>query len=75
MTFDIAVPSIKLLIEYQGQHHYPQFYGVKIFNMLHREERDKEKSDTCKKYGFHCTEMCLCIDCLNNDEEEEMEEP
>ena len=49
MELDIFIPSLKLAIEYNAQHHYDQslFYEKKDF--LHRKKLDKEKKLACKK--------------------------
>ena len=54
LEYDVAVPSEKLLIEYDGRQHfeYPNFFHRSKKQFLLQVRRDKKKNRLAKKNGF-----------------------
>lgn len=55
MTFDIGIPSLNLVFEYQGELHSKNVYGEKP--LQETQARDKEKQDACARYGMTLIEV------------------
>jgi len=55
IRFDLSVPSLKLVVEYHGPHHY-----VKLNNefLSEQQHRDKIKRELCAASGITLIEVC-----------------
>jgi len=54
MTFDIFIPSLKLALEHQGEHHYR---NTKFAESTPQQAKDAEKKQICEKYGVTFLEI------------------
>jgi len=55
MTYDIYVPSLNIIMEYQGWLHYQHhpFFG----NVVHQKGQDNEKRDACTYHNISYFEV------------------
>ncbi len=55
MQFDVAIPTLQLVFEYQGQQHYEKHF--KYGSPEELQQRDKEKKEMCINKGLTLIEI------------------
>lgn len=68
LRYDFYVPSQKILIEYQGRHHYQPItfgdysYDVAKINFKIQQEHDKLKREYAREHGYKLIEIPYTVD-------------
>src|SRR4051794_8569692 len=64
MTFDVSVPDLSLVLEYQGEQHYHEIHALADYLMV--KSRDNEKREQCKRHNLTLIEVPYWWD-FNNE--------